>query len=99
MEQNLVARPRTKSILAGYPAIILLTYIAYTKRGQFIAAILTLFATIGMTDIVNTFSHIRTPLYISFMRVLVEIVVALLISLLILIIAELIRRGYKKHIE
>lgn len=99
MEQNLVVRPRTKSILAGYPAIILLTYIAYTKRGQFIAAILTLFATIGMTDIVNTFSHIRTPLYISFMRVLVEIVVALLISLLILIIAELIRRGYKKHIE
>ncbi|CDZ74516.1 Hypothetical protein ING2D1G_0329 [Peptoniphilus sp. ING2-D1G] len=99
MEQYLPARPRTKSIIAGYPAIMLMIYIAYKNRAQVVGVVLTLLATIGMTNIVNTFSHIRTPLRISFMRVGVEYIVSLIISLIVLIIADLIRKGYESYIE
>ncbi len=99
MEQYLPARPRTKSIIAGYPAIMLMIYVAYKNRAQAAGIVLTILATIGMANIVNTFSHIRTPLKISLMRVGTEYVVALIISLIVLIIADLIRKGYEKYIE
>ncbi|MDO5040841.1 MAG: DUF5693 family protein [Peptoniphilus sp.] len=99
MEQYLPARPRTKSIMAGYPAIMLLIYAAYKNRARATGIVLTILAAIGMANIVNTFSHIRTPLKISLMRVGTEYVVALIISLIVLIIADLIRKGYERYIE
>ncbi|WP_036729252.1 DUF5693 family protein [Peptoniphilus mikwangii] len=99
LEQYLPARPRTKAIFIGYPAVILLMYIAYKKRGKLLTILLTIFAAIGMADIVNTFSHIRTPLTISFMRVAIEFVIALIVSIFVLIAAELVRKGYDKYIE
>ncbi|WP_138159514.1 DUF5693 family protein [Peptoniphilus catoniae] len=99
MEQYLPVRPRTKSIIAGYPAIFILVYLAYKKKGDMLGLVLCLLATIGMTDIVNTFSHIRTPIKISFTRIGVEIVVALVISFIVLLIADLIRKGYEKYID
>lgn len=99
MENYLPARPRNKAIFAGFPAIFLLMYIAYNKKFDFASAVLVLLTSIGMADIVNTFSHIRTPLVVSFKRVGVEYVVALIISFLILAIIYVSRKGYEKYIE
>lgn len=98
MEVYLPVRPRTKAILMGWPAVVLLMYIAYRKRGEFLSFIFVLLASIGMADIVNTFSHIRTPLYISFTRVAVQYVIVAVISLIFVYVAEAIRKGYDKYI-
>ncbi|EGY79971.1 DUF5693 family protein [Peptoniphilus indolicus] len=98
MEIYLPVRPRTKAILMGWPAIVLLMYIAYRKRAEIMTLILILLASIGMADIVNTFSHIRTPLYISFTRVCVQYLVVALIALVFVYVAEVVRKGYDKYI-
>lgn len=99
MEEYLPARPRTKAIVAGFPAVIFLAYIAYKRKGEIFTSILVLLSAIGMADIVNTFSHIRTPLKVSITRVGVEFVVALVISYLGLFIIDLLRKGYEKNFD
>lgn len=98
MEIYLPARPRTKAILMGWPAIVMLIYIAYRKKGEFLTLIFILLAAIGMADIVNTFSHIRTPLYISFIRIAVQYAIVAINSLVFVYIAELLRKGYDRYI-
>lgn len=98
MEIYLPVRPRTKAILICWPAIILLMYIANRKKGQFLTLVLTLFAAIGLADIVNTFSHIRTPLYISFTRIVVQFVIVAILSIIYVYIIEIIRKGFNRII-
>ncbi len=67
LEQWLPARPRTKEFLVAHPAFILMVAAAMIKHDYFILP-LGLIATIGQVSIVNSFSHLRTPLYVSFYR-------------------------------
>jgi hypothetical protein len=67
LEQTLPARPRTKEFLVAHPALIVMAAAALTKYRALILP-LGLAAAIGQTSIVNSFSHLRTPLYISFYR-------------------------------
>ena len=98
LENILPARPRTKAIFIGYPAVFLLIYLGYKKRGEFLILLLTMFTAIGQADIVNTFSHIRTPLNISFSRILIEFVGATILGLILIVIAQIIMKGYDKYI-
>ena len=59
--------PRTKEFLAAFPAIMLTVYCA-VRRLPFFTALFGLAGTIGMTSVCNTFMHIRTPLYLGFVR-------------------------------
>lgn len=67
LENNLLARPRTKEFLVAFPAIMLTVYCA-VRRLPFFTALFGLAGTIGMTSVCNTFMHIRTPLYLGFVR-------------------------------
>lgn len=99
MEKYLPARPRTKSLFIGYPAVFLLIYLGYKNRGKFMYLLLTLFVAIGQADIVNTFSHIRTPLYMSFARVIIEVAGAAVLGFILIAVVEFIMKGYDKYIE
>lgn len=69
LEQTLTARPRTKEFLIAHPAFILM--IAGTLKGyRRVILSMGLVATVGQISIVNTFSHLKAPLYISFYRTL-----------------------------
>ncbi|RVU54575.1 DUF5693 family protein [Anaerosphaera multitolerans] len=98
MEEYLPARPRTKALFIGFPSVFLLMYVGYNKRGELFSLILTLFVAIGQADIVNTFSHIRTPLSMSFIRVIIEFVMACILSAIMLVVVDLFRKGYDKYI-
>lgn len=82
LENVLPARPRTKAIFIAYPATVLLFYLAYRKRFSWTYFFLLIASSIGFANIVNTFSHLRTPLRISMLRVLMEIVTAIPTALL-----------------
>lgn len=67
LEETLLARPRTKEFLIGYPAMMLGA--AIVVRGWRNWAIgLSLVGVTAGVSVVNSFSHLRTPVLISLLR-------------------------------
>lgn len=96
LENTLPARPRTKAFIVGYPSAIALYYFASQKRYRIMYPVLVIFIAIGQANILNTFSHFRTPLYLSFMRVFFEFVVAAVLAIVYIVLIELIRKLIKR---
>ena len=68
LEQAFYARPRTKELLIGHPAFLLAVMAFWRKWPTMVFFGLVLIATIGQGSMVETFAHMRTPFYMSFMR-------------------------------
>ena len=63
------ARPRFKEFLIGYPAIFVLAALMPSHRRAAGWAFM-LAAAIGLADVLDTFSHIHTPLSVGLLRTL-----------------------------
>lgn len=68
LEQTLYARPRSKEFLIGHPAFMLTVLAVYRKWPRLLFFVLVMVATIGMGSMVETFAHMRTPVFMSFVR-------------------------------
>lgn len=68
LEQLFYARPRSKEIFFGHPAFVLAIAAFLKKFPKMVCFVLTLAATIGQSSMVETFAHMRTPIFMSFMR-------------------------------
>ncbi len=62
------ARPRFKEFLLGFPALMLLPALSTAHR-RAIGWLIVLAAGMALADIIDTFSHIHTPLLITFLRI------------------------------
>lgn len=83
MEQLLWVRPRIKDFLLGHPAMILTWALA--KLNQLWGlGVLVFFASVGQADIIDTFSHIHTPVFISLVRVLIGSVLGIITGTIML---------------
>ena len=91
LEENLLARPRTKEFLVAFPCIMLAVYSA-VRRMPFFTAVFGLAGTIGLTSICNTFMHIRTPLYLGFVRTGYAVLLGAFIGLVLIVGLELLCR-------
>lgn len=98
MEYVLVARPRTKEFLIAFPAIYASVYFA-NKKTKFFTGVFMLLAAIGSSSILNTFSHIRTPLFLSFARTVIALGFGIVIGIIFVIIIDLFYRLYVKMQE
>ncbi len=68
LEQMFYARPRSKEIFFGHPAFML-AFAAFLKKfPKMICFVLVMAGTIGQSSMVETFAHMRTPIFMSFMR-------------------------------
>jgi len=74
LERVLIARPRTKEYLVGDPFMVLAFALAAAglRRWVLPAAVI---GAIGQVGLVNSFSHIHTPLVYAFMRTLYALVI------------------------
>lgn len=88
LEEILPVRPRNKAFLLGYPGLLLLGYFAYQKKYQWLYPILAIMAAMGQANILNTFSHIRTPLYLSVWRIFFEVLFAIGMTGLYVLVLE-----------
>lgn len=70
LEQLMYARPRQKEFMIGHPAFFLAVYAAYHKAPRLIQYALTCGAVIGQASLVQTFCHMRTPVFMSTIRAL-----------------------------
>lgn len=82
------ARPRTKAIFVGIPVLVVLFYHAYTKRYESIAWVLCFIGSIALVNTVNTYSHMKAPIYLSTYRTMAELLVGGIIGLSIILCEE-----------
>jgi hypothetical protein len=82
LEQILIARPRTKEFLFGYPALMLGVGLALRGNRRWIP-VLMLAAVIGQTSLVNTLCHIHSPLSLSLLRIGNGVVLGLIAGALV----------------
>lgn len=88
--QDVMVRPRFKEIFghAMAPLAFLLPW------PQWIKVALTVLVSVGVSSIMNTFSHYHTPLSISFFRVLNGMVIGIILGLIVLWAYRRIRRWW-----
>jgi hypothetical protein len=95
LEDNLIARPRTKEFLVAFPAVIMMAYTS-VRRFKLWPILFGLASVIGLTSVVNTFMHIRTPLYLGFARTGFSLLFGIVIGIAGILIFELGHMLYKK---
>ena len=100
LEQLMYARPRQKEFMIGHPAFFLAAYAAYHKAPRLIQYALTCGAVIGQASLVQTFCHMRTPVFMSTIRALdgyamgavIGIILVAVVALAMLLLLKLQRR-------
>ena len=92
LEQAFYARPRTKELLIGHPAFMLAAMAFWRKWPTMVFGALVLVATIGQGSMVETFAHMRTPIYMSFMRGIGGIALGAAIGAVCMVLIELWQR-------
>lgn len=89
LETTLVARPRNKEFLIGYPAIMLLIFF-YLNKAWAILPVLAIFVQMGQTSVINTFCHFHSPLWLGTLRIFNGLWTGLLLGLPALVVAAII---------
>ncbi|MGH2452346.1 MAG: DUF5693 family protein [bacterium] len=74
LEDLLVARPRTKEFLIGHPALMLAAAAAALRLRAWVVP-LAVIGAVGQAGLINSFSHIHTPLVIVFLRTLYALII------------------------
>jgi hypothetical protein len=89
LENVLLARPRTKEFLIAFPAIFAAIYTA-NKKSEFFTFIFMLAAAIGTSSVINTFSHLRTPIYLSLSRTMIALIFGIVIGCILILLLNYI---------
>ncbi len=87
LEQAMYARPREKEFLIGHPAFLLAVLALYRHWPRLIHYLLIVVATVGQGSMVETFAHLRTPIFMSFIRGLDGLLVGAILGVLAVILA------------
>lgn len=69
LENTIVARPRNKEFLVGYPAALLFVMLALRKEFVLLP-LMGLFVQMGQVSVVNTMCHFHTPILLSILRII-----------------------------
>ena len=97
LEQFFYARPRSKEIFFGHPAFML-AFAAFLKKfPKMICFALTMAATIGQSSMVETFAHMRTPIFMSFMRGLDGLIPGAVIGAVLIVFLQIFSKQLKKE--
>ncbi|MBC5810611.1 MAG: hypothetical protein GIW95_07145 [Candidatus Eremiobacteraeota bacterium] len=83
LRSNLTAllgvRPRFKEFAIGFPLLMLLPALRLEHR-RLTGWLFAIAAAIGTADVIDTFSHLHTPLFVSFLRIVNGAVVGIVVG-------------------
>ena len=96
LEQVFYARPRSKEIFFGHPAFMLAMVAFLKKFPKMICFALVMAATIGQSSMVETFAHMRTPIFMSFMRGIDGLILGSIIGVVLILFLQIFSRQIKK---
>ncbi|MDW7668988.1 MAG: DUF5693 family protein, partial [Bacillota bacterium] len=100
LENNLIARPRIKEFLFAAPSLAAAVYFK-NKKNDILTFVFALGAVTSITSIINTFTHLRTPLYLSVTRTVFSLgfsIITVLITIMVLVLLEKIYISIKEKI-
>lgn len=97
LENTLGIRPRTKEFLIAHPLLLLGLYLSLKRYAN--GLYLLLAAAIGQASVVGTFTHLHTPLLISFKRVVIGAGLGALIGIGLIIAWEFGTRGWNLWVK
>ena len=97
LEQIFYARPRSKEIFFGHPAFMLAFAALLKKFPKMICFALVMAATIGQSSMVETFAHMRTPIFMSFMRGLDGLIPGAIIGAVLIVFLQIFSKQLKKE--
>jgi len=80
LEQLLIARPRTKEIFAGYPALVLWFVVRRKDIWREYREVFRLGATLAFSSVVNSFCHFHTHLLFILLRVFNGLLTGLIVG-------------------
>jgi uncharacterized protein DUF5693 len=82
------ARPRFKEFAIGYPLIVLLPALLARHRAL-VGWLVILAGGVGLADVLDTFSHIHTPLYVGILRTINGVVLGFAVGVVLQIVYRL----------
>ena len=88
LEHVMYARPREKEFLIGHPAFMLAALASIRQWPRLLHFLLVIAATIGMSTLVETFAHLRTPVLMSLIRGIDGLWLGALIGLALAVVAH-----------
>ncbi|RBP91534.1 hypothetical protein DFO70_108326 [Cytobacillus firmus] len=84
LEETMYVRPRTKEFLIGFPFYILSLYMySFNKK---LGTYLLIPSVIGYLSIVNTFTHLHIPLFVSLLRTIYSLAIGLGVGFIFIVI-------------
>ncbi len=86
----LEVRPRFKEFAFAFPALMLVPALLPVDRRRF-GWLFVLAIGLGLGDVIDTFSHLHTPLYVGAMRVIIGVVIGALIGLALIAVYRRLR--------
>ena len=98
LEKTLIARPRNKEFLIGYPALLLAISMNYLKIKEFKIPIIII-GTIGPITLINTFCHIHTPFLFSMLRTLNGVWLGLALGLILVTVFYYLVKIFRKRMN
>lgn len=96
LENTLGVRPRNKEFLFAYPALVFGIYLCLKRHMA--GLYLMIVSAIGPASSIGSFTHLHTPLHISFIRVLLGVGLGAIFGLVLIVVWELVVRGWKKWV-
>ena len=92
LDKYLLVRPRTKEFLFGHPALLLA--MAFTVARKYRRWILPLIAigAIGQGDIIDTFCHLHSPLFLSILRAGIGWVLGAIFAVIVYVVIDRIEK-------
>ena len=98
LEKTLIARPRNKEFLIGYPALLLAMSMNFLKVKEFKIPIIII-GTIAPVTLINTFCHIHTPFLFSMLRTFNGVWLGLGLGLIVITIFYYLLKIFRKKIN
>ena len=95
LENTMYARPREKEFLIGHPAFMLAAYAVGRRIPMVMHFALSIAAVIGIASMVETFCHLRTPVYMSIARGYDGLLLGIVIGLVAIIMVRFIGYGIR----
>lgn len=98
LEDHLIARPRNKEFLFAFPSLMISIYM-FARRQKLPALIFGLCSVVGLTSVINTFMHIRTPLYLGYFRTACSLQFGIFLGIVAIVMIEICKLIWKKYIK